>query len=98
MTEPIPYEPMDETEAQYEERMKRESARHAELREWAWIKSPSVRFWLYGVAAAVLALLGVLGIVTPEISDAIEKVVAAILIAGAAAPAMAAANVTRNGK
>ena len=95
MTEPVHYEPMDETEAAYEARMERESARHAQPQDWAWIKSPSVRLWLYGVSAAVLALLGVLGLVTPEVSDAIEKVVAAVLIAGAAAPAMAAANLKR---
>lgn len=58
----------------------------AELRATAtpnrWIPSPAVRQWLYGIVAAVVPLLGVLGILTPDVAGHVLSIAGAILAVG----------------
>lgn len=44
-----------------------------------WIPSPRVRTWLYGIVAAVVPLLSVLGIVTPDVGGHVLTIAAAVL-------------------
>lgn len=54
-----------------------------------WIPSPRVRSWIYGIVAAVVPLLGVLGVVTPDVGGHILNIAGAVLGVGALALANA---------
>lgn len=54
-----------------------------------WIPSPRVRSWIYGIVAAVVPLLGVLGVVTPDVGGHILTIAGAVLGVGALALANA---------
>lgn len=47
-----------------------------------WIPSPAARTWLYGVVAAVVPLLGVLGILTPDVAGHVLSIAGAVLAVG----------------
>lgn len=47
-----------------------------------WIPSPAVRTWLYGIIAAVVPLLGVLGILTPDVAGHVLSIAGALLAVG----------------
>lgn len=47
-----------------------------------WIPSPEVRTWLYGIVAAVVPLLGVLGVVTPDVAGHVLTIAGAVLAVG----------------
>ena len=60
-----------------------------------WVSSVRVRQWLYGIAAAVVPLLVLLGLVADEVGQAILTVVAAVLAVGSSA--LAGVNVRNPG-
>lgn len=72
-----------------------DSPRHATDTPNRWITSPAARRWLYGVGAAVLAVAGVYGLLSPEQLGAWRDVLDAALIAGAGGLTLATANTPR---
>lgn len=52
------------------------------------LRNPEVRFWLYGIGAAVLMLLKIKGVLSDEEAVAIQDILEAILIVSGAGLAM----------
>lgn len=58
-----------------------------------WVPSPGVRAWVYSIIAAVVPLLVVLGILTPDVGGHVLTIAAAVLATGGAV--LAAKNTPR---
>lgn len=76
--------PADATEEQFD---------YAAATPNRWVPSPAVRTWLYGIIAAVVPLLVVLGILTPDVGGHVLSIAAAVLATGGAV--LAAKNTPR---
>jgi hypothetical protein len=70
--------------------MSENTPQHAAAPEWF---SPRVRAWLYGIVAAVVPLLIVLGTLSDDIGQAVLNIAAALLAIGSST--MARAHVDR---
>lgn len=53
-----------------------------------WIPSPQLRGYLYGIVIAVVPLLSLLGLFTPEVAQNILVIAAAVLAVGGSAVAL----------
>ncbi|QXE28547.1 hypothetical protein [Microbacterium paraoxydans] len=74
-------------------RSRAEAKERATLTPNRWVPSPAVRAWLYGIIAALVPLLVVLGVFSTEIGAHVLNVVAAFLAIGGLA--LAAKNTPR---
>lgn len=87
MTEPVPYEPMDETEAAYEERMQRERARHAA----APTPSSQVEYPWRAAARTGVQVIVSLALLWPLVQPAVDELLAALALPGPVAAWVAGA-------
>ncbi|WP_298041085.1 hypothetical protein [uncultured Microbacterium sp.] len=60
-----------------------------------WVPSPAVRAWLYGLVAAAVPLLVLLGVFTPEVGAHVLNIAAALLAVGGLV--LAARNTPKSG-
>jgi len=74
-------------------RSRAEAKERATLTPNRWVPSPAVRAWLYGIIAALVPLLVVLGVFSTEIGAHVLNVAAAFLAIGGLA--LAAKNTPR---
>lgn len=83
---------MTDNDETHGEAMTRAAALAAEQAGTRWWQTAQFRAWIYGVLVAVLAAAAVWGFLTPEQSDALDKILSAVLLAGAAGHGLAFVN------
>lgn len=64
-------------------RTRAEAKERATITPNRWVPSPAVRAWLYGIIAAVVPLLVLLGVFSTEIGAHVLNIAAAFLAIGA---------------